>query len=148
MNQLLEDVAFADKYKYRIEKDTYIKEFLRGKKYRIITVRWKGKKYSSFTFETESCSIPGSRKDGWMKTDDNDYLLYCFEQADNSIKIFIIPFRKLQSWFWDNFRNYKEIITKQDNRTKSYLVYIKDIKNNVGYKEFIIQSPHQKTLFS
>lgn len=147
MSQFSEDIAFADKHKYRILSNSQIKELLQGKTYRIVSVRWKGKKYTSFTLETESCSVPGSRKNGWMKTDNNDYLLYCFEQADNSIKVYIIPFKKLKMWFWDNFTNYKEITTEQENRTKSRLIYINHVKEFVNSKELIIESPNQKTLF-
>lgn len=110
-------------------KEIYIEEKI---------VRWKGVKYTAFTLETDSCTVKGYEKEGWMKYGEFDFLLYGFEQENKNIIIYIIPFKKLKTWFWSNYEKYPITTTKQINRTKCRIVNISDIKKYVGFKKFTI----------
>ncbi len=101
-------------------------------------VRWKGYKYNDFVLETESCSVDGRYKDGWMKYGQFDILLYGFTLENDNIEIYIIPFKKLKKWFWENYLKYKETTSKQINQTKCRRVPIKDIELNIGFKKRIL----------
>ena len=111
-------------------KEVYIEEKI---------VRWKGQKYTAFVLETESCSVKGKEKDGWMKYGKFDYLLYGFTQENEEIEIYIIPFLKLKKWFWENYKIFPETTTTQINQTKCRVVDIETVKNNVGFKKFCIK---------
>ena len=111
------------------DKEVYIEEKI---------VRWKGKKYTSFTLETNSCTIPGREKDGWMKYGEFDYLFYGFVQEDDKIELYIIPFQKLKEWFWRNCRNFPMTETNQINKTRCRIVDIKQVEDNVGLKKFYL----------
>ena len=113
------------------KKEVYIEEKI---------VRWKGKKYTAFTLETDSCTVAGREKDGWMKYGKFDYLLYGFTQEDYSIEVYIIPFKKLKEWFWKNYKNYPITITEQINRTSCRIVDILNVEKYVGFKKYIIPS--------
>jgi len=113
------------------KKEIYIEEKI---------VRWKGKKYTAFTLETDSCTVKGREKDGWMKYGEFDYLLYGLELENSDIEAYIISFQKLKKWFWENYENYRITTTEQINKTACRIVPIVDIKNNVGYKKFFIKN--------
>jgi len=108
-------------------KEIYIEEKI---------VRWKGKKYDAFTLETDSCTVKGKEKDGWMKYGNFDYLFYGFVQNDDTIELYVIPFQRLKKWFWENYNNYPITITDQINKTMCRIVKIEDVKRNVGLKKF------------
>ena len=61
-------------------------------------VRWPGYAYTAFALETDSCTIPGREKDGWMRYGDADWLLYGFMRPADLL-IYIIEFPALQAWF-------------------------------------------------
>ena len=66
----------------------------------------------------------------YCKYSNFDYLLYCFVQADSiSIKAHLIPFKKLQRWFFeaDRYLIYRSSVTKQINRTETKIVPIEDV---------------------
>ena len=113
------------------DKEIYIEEKI---------VRWPGYEYTAVTLETESCTVKGYEKDGWMKklTSKNHFLAYGFLQEDETIKLYIIPFDKLKSWFWENVDKFKSTVTDQINKTECKIVPLEEIKNNVGYKIFYI----------
>lgn len=111
------------------DKEIYIEEKI---------VRWKGKKYTAFTLETDSCTVEGREKEGWMKYGKFDYLFYGFLQVDNSIEAYLIPFQKLKEWFWKNFMLFPETITEQINRTACRIVDIGEVERCVGFKKFTI----------
>lgn len=111
-------------------KEVYIEEKI---------VRWKGNKLTAFALETESCTTLGREKDGWMKYGEFDYLVYGFIQANNDIELYIIPFKKLKTWFWQNYINFPITISKQINKTRCRIVKIQDVEKYVGFKTFIIK---------
>lgn len=96
-------------------------------------VRWPGRQYTAFALETWSCTVPGREKQGWMYTAKCDVLLYCFEQADDSLLCHAIPFLQLQEWFFadDHFKRYSLSRTKQINRTECRIIPIRDVLANV-----------------
>ena len=101
-------------------------------------VRWKGKKYTAFTLETDSCTVPKREKEGWMKYGEFDYLLYGFVQENDSIELYTIPFKKLKNWFWNNIEKFPITETEQINKTRCRIVDIKKVEENVGFKKFYL----------
>lgn len=93
-------------------------------------VRYPGYKYTAYTLETMSCTVQGREKEGWMYYSTCDYLLYGFIQEDSScIDAHLIPFPKLQTWFFEDNRylSYRPFITDQINHTETRVVPIKDV---------------------
>jgi len=92
-------------------------------------VRWKGRKYTAFTLETWTCTVPGRERQGWMYYSKCDFLLYCFTQADGSLEAYAIPFPRLKTWFFeqDRFERYPTTVTEQINRTECRVVPIADV---------------------
>lgn len=119
----------------RLQREFAIDTILQGKGNSVFgieekIVRWPGYKYTAYTFETMSCTVPGHEKKGWMHYSTCDYLLYCFVQSDSvSINAHLIPFKKLQIWFFENDRYtfYRSNITNQINRTETKIVPIDDV---------------------
>jgi hypothetical protein len=143
--------VFADKGKLAemLQKEMAVDTIMQGKENKIIgieekIVRWPGYKYTSYTLELMSCTVPGREKKGWMYYAQCNILLYCFVQADNSILAHAIPFNALQKWFFANKDKYNSTITKQINHTECKIVPISDVWSNVqGCKEFKISSNYQ-----
>lgn len=105
-------------------------------------VNWPGYKYTHYTLEIMSCTVPGREKTGWMHYGKSDILLYCFVQENETIEAHAIPFQKLKEWFFknDHYLNYRSTITKQINRTECKLVPITDVFDNVpGCKKIYIK---------
>lgn len=119
----------------KLQREFAIDTILQGKRNSVFgieekIVRWPGYKYTAYTLETMSCTVPGREKKGWMYYSTCDYLLYCFVQPDSiSIKAHLIPFKKLQTWFFeaDRYLTYRSSITKQINRTETKIVPIEDV---------------------
>ncbi len=87
-------------------------------------VRWPGRKYTAFTLETQSCTVPGHESAGWMTYAEADYLLYCFEEADGSLDCYLIDFPKLQEWFWKRDTEFPIFHMTTENRTTGRVVPI------------------------
>jgi len=129
--------VFLDKGKLatRLQREFAIDTVLQGKGNSVFgieekIVRWPGYKYTAYTLETMSCTVTGHEKKGWMHYSTCDYLLYCFVQADSkSIIAHLIPFPKLQTWFFeeDKYLAYRSNITDQNNHTETKIVPIKDV---------------------
>jgi hypothetical protein len=109
-------------------------------------IRWPGFKYSNYTLEIMTCTVPGHERKGWMYYAKCDVLLYCFMQEDGSMDAHALPFPKLQEWFFknDRYKQYKSTITIQLNRTECKIIPIIEVWNNVsGCKKFhIIEATH------
>lgn len=104
-------------------------------------VRWPGYEYKHFCLEIWSCTNKGKESLGWMLYGKCDYLLYCFTQIDRVSAIgYLIPFAKLQEWFFKNgnFTKYSVTTSNQFNHTQCILVPIQDILNYVSETEIII----------
>jgi hypothetical protein len=86
-------------------------------------VRWpaKGEPYTAYTLETDSCTVPGREKDGWMKYAQADFLLYAFQWPDRLV-VHLIDFPKLQAWFWPKAESFKATVTEQINHTRCRIV--------------------------
>lgn len=119
----------------RLQREFAIDTIIQGKGNSVVgieekIVRWPGYKYTAYTLETMSCTVPGREKKGWMHYSTCDYLLYCFVQSDSiSMKAHLIPFQKLQRWFFeeDRYTTYRSNITNQINRTETKIVPIDDV---------------------
>lgn len=133
--------VFLDKGKLatKLQREFAIDTILQGKRNSVFgieekIVRWPGYEYTAYTFETMSCTVSGHEKKGWMYYSTCDYLLYCFVQSDFSSMIaHLIPFQKLQAWFFENDRylNYKSSFTNQINRTETKIVPFADVWNAI-----------------
>jgi len=103
-------------------------------------VRWKGRQYSAFALETDSCTTPGYESDGWMHYARADYLLYCFEQEDKrSLLCYHLDFEKLKEWFWpivETFPIFGPL--EQLNGTKGRVVPIKDAMGAAGFGSAVL----------
>lgn len=133
--------VFLDKGKLatRLQREFAIDTIIQGKGNSVVgieekIVRWPGYSYSAYTLEVMSCTVPGREKKGWMYYSTCDYLLYCFVQSDLvSINAHLIPFKKLQDWFFDGDRYtyYRSSFTEQINRTETKIVPIDDVWNAI-----------------
>lgn len=62
-------------------------------------VRWKGVVYPAYCLETESCTVPGHEKPGWMCYAESDILLYCFQTEAGDLDAHFLDFPRLRTWF-------------------------------------------------
>lgn len=71
-------------------------------------VRWPGYEYLDFCLETMSCTVPGREKEGWMRTSNADWLLYCFSQKDDrGLLCYLMDFPTLKVIFTENEECFK-----------------------------------------
>jgi len=89
------------------------------------------RKYGDVIVETWSCSVPGREKAGWIKTCKADYLNYCFVMSDY-LECYILDMHKLKN-LWSERGPWKEIATREINRTKSDCIPLSTIKSTIGY---------------
>ena len=95
---------------------------------------WKGVVYDALTLETWSCSIEGYEKRGWMYTSRCDYLFYGhIQENERSILLYMIPFKPLQEWFFDQDRymKYYESTQPDKNKSKTRVTKVYDIFKGV-----------------
>lgn len=96
--------------------------------------RWPGYERSNFALETESCTVQGREKDGWMRYAQSDLLLYGFALEDEEgIDLYTLRFQPLRRWFDGvNKRNYKQHTMDTLNRTRFWKVPITDVLRAPG----------------
>jgi len=104
-------------------------------------VRWPGYDYSAYCLETESCTVPGHESPGWMRYGQADYLLYCFQQADDSLNCHLIDFPKLRSWFAPVETTFPIFQMPTRNRTRGRKVPISAVRVAVGVVAFNLSLP-------
>lgn len=98
----------------------------------------------NFALETDSCTVPGRLRGGWMRYAEADYLLYAFEQRifDSAIglDVYLINFPKLRSWFWNieeaKPERFKPHVMDTLNRTRIKIVPIDDVRREVGLSRY------------
>jgi hypothetical protein len=106
-------------------------------------VRWPGYTYTAYCLETESCTVPGHESPGWMQYGDADYLLYCFQQADESLACDLIPFPQLRDWFWPLADTFPVFQMTTRNRTRGRKVPIAVVKENMPVASFRLPVPER-----
>jgi len=99
-------------------------------------VRWPGYTYTAYCLETESCTVPWHESAGWMRYGEADYLLYCFQQADESLICDLIEFQRLREWFWPLEATFPEFQMTTRNRTHGRKVPIAQVRANVPVVRF------------
>jgi hypothetical protein len=105
-------------------------------------VRWKGRHLTAFCLETDSCTNPPNESEGWMRYCQADFLVYCFAQENDDLKVHRIDFPQLKAWFWPKFEMFKEHVETKKNRTASRLVPIDLVKNEVlTYEHYVTAGP-------
>jgi len=138
--------VFADKGAFAelIQKEMAVDTIAQGRENKVLAieekiVRWKGKRYTAYTLETMSCTVPGRERKGWMHYAKCDYILYCFEQEDHGVEAHLIPFPPLQKWFFECVGRFASTVTEQINKTECKIVPIADVWANVpGCKSYSI----------
>ena len=97
----------------------------------------------NFFLETDSCTVPGREKQGWMHYAQADYLLYAFElRTHDGLDVYFLPFQPLKLWFWQHYEAYETRTINQWNRTRGRIVPICDVveamKDLPGFRHFLI----------
>lgn len=109
--------------------DTFIKT-KRGRAFGIEEkiVRWHGVIYDAYCLETQSCTIAGREKHGWMIYGEADLFLYCFQQEDHSLLCHLLNFQKLKRWFrkQENLSDFR--MEHTNNKSAGKLATIKKIR--------------------
>lgn len=101
-------------------------------------VRWPGRAYSAYCLETESCTVAGHESPGWMTYGQSDYLLYCFQQADDGLLCDLIDFPKLRVWFEPIQGQFPTFQMPTRNRSRGRIVPITDVKAAVPVARFTL----------
>jgi hypothetical protein len=92
----------------------------------------------NFALETDSCTVKGREKPGWMHYAQADYLLYAFVRAEGGLKVYLIDFAKLREWFWQVYEQYRYYVMPNTiNHTGIRLVPIRDVEQNVPTWKYI-----------
>lgn len=101
--------------------------------------QWPGYTRPNFALETDSCTIPGRERKGWMHYAKADYLLYAFAfENDAGLDAYLIDFPKLQEWFYSLPMRYESYIMPTLNRTRFEKVPIHDVRKVVSTWHYII----------
>ena len=109
-------------------------------------VRWPGYMYQKFCLETWSCTNKGYERPGWMYTGKCDFLFYCFVQSNESVLGCLIPFSKLQIWFFENdrFKGFPVWISNQFNHTECRLTSIWSVFKEIPETQLVCLPPDKK----
>ena len=99
-------------------------------------VRWKGRKYDAFALETESCTVKGHEKPGWMHYGEADRLLYCFAMEAGWLDCWWLDFGALQKWFWPLEDTFPVFQMDTKNRSAGRVVPIMAVRKAVAWKNF------------
>ena len=103
-------------------------------------VKWplNNKRHTAFALETQSCTVPGLEKPGWMEYCEANILLYCFEMEDRErLEGHCIDFPALKAWFWEQYSTFYRHRMKEHNKTETRLVPISQVKKNIKkYQQF------------
>jgi len=139
--------VFMDKGKLseRLQKEA-IDTILQKEGNNIITieekiVRWPGYLYEKICLEFWSCTNKGYERPGWMAYGQCDFLFYCLTLSDGISALgYLMPFKKLQNWFFENnrFARYPVWVSDQFNHTECRLVSIQDVLNDIPETEVFI----------
>lgn len=81
--------------------------------------RWPGYPRTNFALETDSCTVPGHEKQGWMHYAKADILLYGFSlENEEGIDLYKLNFQPLKHWFWHVYQRYDTYTMPTLNRTR------------------------------
>lgn len=111
-------------------------------------VRWKGRIYSAYALETDSCTKAGHESKGWMHYGRADFLLYGFMQPDRLVA-HVIDFPALQSWFWEHVESFPKFqMAGTLNLSAGRTVPIDAVKRNVKVFERTIFPDPSDSLYA
>jgi hypothetical protein len=99
--------------------------------------------YDAFALETMSCTVTGHERDGWMRTNDVSFVLYCFANLDETeLDCYLLDFPKLKDWFWPRAEQYHLWTSKQFNRTQCRVVPIYDVHEaGIIKQQYLFEKP-------
>lgn len=102
--------------------------------------QWHGYTRKNFALETDSCTVPGHERKGWMHYAKADYLLYAFAHKDDlGLDVYFIHFPKLREWFWSLPKRYpSHTMEKTYNHTRFEKVPILDVRRVVPTTRYLI----------
>jgi hypothetical protein len=100
--------------------------------------------HSALALETDSCTVEGHEKSGWMDTSNADYLLYGFATSwrKNALVCYLIEMQPLKQWFWPRVERFAPTVTDQINRSRCRVVPIDDImESGVWIRRYQCEMP-------
>lgn len=102
--------------------------------------QWPGYKRENFALETDSCTVVGREKQGWMHYAQADYLLYAFAyEGDSGLDVYLIDFPKLRAWFWGLPTRYPAHVMEHTlNHTRFEKVPIVDVRRAVPTARYLV----------
>lgn len=102
--------------------------------------RWPGHKRSNFALETDSCTVKGKERQGWMHYAKADYLLYAFAyEGDTGLDVYLVDFPKLRAWFWNIPQRYPAHVMEHTlNHTRFEKVPIADVMRFVPTAHYLV----------
>jgi hypothetical protein len=102
--------------------------------------QWPGYKRDNFALETDSCTVVGREKQGWMHYAQADYLLYAFAyEGDSGLDVYFIDFPKLRTWFWNLPVRYPTHVMEHTlNHTRFEKVPIRDVRKAVPAFRYLV----------
>ena len=106
-------------------------------------------RYDDILLETESCTIAGREKKGWMYEGTATLLAYAFycTQPSMYLDVYFIDFSALKHWFFGSTRDWKMIAPKYNrevNQTRSYPIPLPLIAQKVGFWHFKVFEESQR----
>jgi hypothetical protein len=131
--------CFFDDPQHRKYQDRGMDTFIRGEDGAYATieekiVRYKGRDYTAVCLETESCTVSGFEKKGWMHYSEAKVLLYCMATEDDTLHPYAFDMQKLREWFWDvGPQHWPLHVERSRNCTASRIVPLEEIAWAIGY---------------
>lgn len=101
---------------------------------------WPGYQRTNFALETESCTVEGKERKGWMKYAEADYLNYAFELEQGGLDLYVIDFPRLLKWFWQvpDGRGKPHVMEHTPNHTRFKKVPIAEVLANVPTVRYVL----------
>lgn len=104
-------------------------------------VRWRGRPLTAYALETHSCTVPGHESPGWMHYGEADYLLYAFQQADESLDCHLLDFPELRVWFAPREESFPTFQMPTRNRTRGRVVRFSAVPDSLLVARFSLARP-------
>ncbi len=103
---------------------------------KIVRLRRDGKQHDAFFIETESCTLVGKEKPGWMTYSQADFMLYCMETATAGLDCHLFEMGFFKEWFWLNeqtFPLHQNTEEQQGSSARGRLVALDDLPPEVKH---------------
>lgn len=92
----------------------------------------------NFALETDSCTVPGRERKGWMHYAQADFLLYAFQMEQGGLNVYFMSLPALRAWFWRVYERYRYYVMPDTlNHSGIRLVPIFDVERNITVRRYI-----------